>query len=377
MITNGGGYYPSHYGSTPYIGVSNSYGIGHHSLPPYYNPTYQPQPQPQSQPQHPPINQQNTENIPSFKLYDIDTNNHSEIIRLIFSYADVSYKDKRLKQEEWDKIKDQMTVDQLPILRINNQYKMYHLHAILRHLAREFNLYGTSRHDHAIVDTILETIRPLQEKIYQELKNSTDHKQTLRKLITDDSTIYLKQLENFYDVFNRNGSFYLGSNISLADLVVYDTINYLIKIEPKLLENYSHLKESRRHLDKNSRISNYLNIKNNNRIKTVHKKSPQPSRYRTKSPTSDLSPSHHHHHHHRHRSNEEHKSSHRYHCCHYHHHHRYHSKEPTPLSQRKRRPSKSPSISKKEKEPTPLQTNDVIPPPPPVLTEGKSQSTVN
>jgi len=264
-----------------------------------------------------------------------------------------------------------MTVDQLPILRINNQYKMYHLHAILRHLAREFNLYGTSRHDHAIVDTILETIRPLQEKIYQELKNSTDHKQTLRKLITDDSTIYLKQLENFYEIFNRHGPFYLGSHISLADLIVYDTINYLIKIDGQLLENYSHLKEAYRCLEKHPRISNYINTKTNNQIKT----SPQSRRHKTKSPTPNITSDHHHHH--RHRSHEGHKSTHHHH--HYCHHHRRHSKESITFSQTKQRSvrsSKSPSISKKDKEPTPLGTTDPIQPRP-GINEEKFASIVN
>jgi len=369
IIATNGGYYPSHYGSTPFTGISNNYSIRLPSVPPYYNnPTFQ------QQPQHRSINQQNNENISSFKLYDLDTNNHSEIIRLIFSYADVSYKDKRLKEDEWNKIKDQVSFEQLPILRINNQYKIYHIHAIIRHLAREFHLYGTGKHDHAIVDIILETTRQLQEKIFEQLKNSTDHEQTLRQIITDDSTIYLKQLENFYEIFNRHGPFYLGSHISLADLIVYDTINYLIKIDGQLLENYSHLKEARRRLEKHPRILNYINKKANNQIKTSHQKSPQPRRHKTKSPTPNVTSDHHHH---RHRSHDGHKSSHHHH--HYCHYHRRHSKESTTLSQTKQRSirsSKSPSVSKKDKEPTPLRTTDSILPRP-GINEEKSASTVN
>jgi glutathione S-transferase len=369
IIATTGGYYPSHYGSTPFNGISNNYSIPAPSIPPYYNnPTFQQQ----QQPQHRLINQQNNENISSFKLYDIDKNSHSEIIRLIFSYADVSYKDKRLKEDEWNKIKDQMSFEQLPILRINNQYKIYHMHAIIRHLAREFHLYGTGKHDHAIVDIIIETTRQLQEKIFEQLKNSTDHEQTLRQIITDDSTIYLKQLENFYEIFNRHGPFYLGSHISLADLIVYDTINYLIKIDKNLLENYSHLKEARRRLEKHPRILNYINTKTNNQIK----KSPKIRRHKTKSPTPNITSDHHNHH--RHRSHEGHKSSHHHHH-HCHHHHRRHSKEPTPFSQTKQRSvrsSKSPSITKKDKEPTPLQTTDALPPRP-GINEEKCQSVVN
>jgi len=369
IINNPASYYPSHYGSAPFTGMPNNYSTGPPPISPYYNPPFQ------QQPQHRPINQQNNENISSFKLYDIDTNEHSEIIRLIFSFVGVLYKDKRIKQDEWNKIKEQMSFEQLPILRINNQLKIFHLHAIIRYLAREFHLYGISKYDYAIVDMVLETTRQLQEKIFDQLKNSTDDEQKLNQFITDHSTIYLKQLEEFYEIFNRHGPFYLGSYISLADLIVYDTINYLIKIDTKLLENYSHLKEARRYLEKHPRISNYINTKTNNQNKTSHQKSPQTQRHRIKSPTPNINS-----HHHRHRSHDGHKSSHQHHHHHRHHHHRHHSKEPTPLSQTKQRSirsSTSPGIQKKDKEATPLKTTDIIPPPPPVNTEEKSESTVN
>jgi glutathione S-transferase len=278
---------------------------------------------------------------------------------LIFSYAGISFKDKRIKEDEWNKIKDQISFEELPILRVNNQFRIYHLHAIIHYLAREFHLYGTGKHDHAVVDIILETIRPLQEKILEQSKNSEENSHAL---LIDSSTIYLKQLEKCYEIFHHHGPFYLGSQISLADLIVYDTINYLIKIDRKLLENYSHLKEARRRLEKNPRIINYINTKTYQQIK----KSPLTQRHRTKSPTPNLTS-----HHHRHRSHDEHRLHHHH---HHHHHHRRHSKEPTPFSQTKRsiRSSKSPSVAKKEKEST-----DAIPSSPPITTEEKSESTVH
>jgi len=334
MITNGGNYYPATYGSVRFPHMPNNYNTGPTTIVPYHNPpTFQ----------HRPINQQqNNEKIPLFKLYDLDTNVHSEIIRLIFSFVGIPYKDKRIKQDEWNKIKDQISFEELPILRINNQFQIYNLHAIIRYLAREFHLYGTNKYDHAIVDIILETIRPLQEKIHK----SNDHEKT----IIDNSTIYLKQLEKLFEIFDHHGSFYLGTHISLADLVVYDTINYLIKFDKKLLENYSHLKEARRRLEKHPKISNYLNTKNNNK--------------KIKSPTPNANS-------HRHRSHDSHRSNHHH---YHHHHHRHQSNEPTSQTKRSIRSSKSPSVSKEDKTST-----DVVPPPPPppVITEQKSESTVN
>ena len=385
MITNGEGYYPSHYGSLPYTSIStHHYSIGPGAPPPpppppsssiplYYNPTFQ----------YDSKNSLNDEKIPSFKLYDLETNPQSDLIRLIFSYADISYKDKHLKEDAWNKIKEQTSIEQLPILRINKHYKIYHFYAIIRYLAREFHLYGTGQHEHTIVDMIIEIIRPLQEKIFEQLKNSNDHEEKLREIITNSLTIYLKPLENIYNIFNRHGPFYLGSRISLADLIVYHTINYLIKIDKKLLENYSHLKETYKRLEKHPGVSKYISKKNDKRSKTSDRKSSsQSQRNRTKSPTPNTtSSSQHHHHrhhrHHRHRSHEGHKATHHHH--HHRHHHRQHSKEATPLSQKKQssvRSSKSPSISKKEKERPRLKTTDTNLPPS-LTTDEKSESVVD
>jgi glutathione S-transferase len=356
MIANGGGYYPSPYGSAPFP-IPNNYGLTPPTIPPFYNPAYQQQQQQQKSPVQP--------STPSFKLYDLATHGQSEILRLIFAYVGVSYKDKRLKKEEWEKIKTQMSFDQLPILRVNNQFKIFHLQAIIRYLAREFHLYGASKYDHAIVDIILECIRPFQDKIIEQLTNTIDQEQTFKQFITDHAEIYLKQLEKFYEIFNRHGPFYLGLHISLPDLVVYDTINYLLPFDTKLLDNYPGLKIARRRLEKHPKILDYLNRKTDNQDKI----SSESQRHQTKSPTPNIS----HHHHHRHRSHDEHHSNHRYHRHHHHHHHhhRTHSKEPTPFSQTKRS-SKSPSISKKDK-----QSMDIIPPPPPITTTSTSEPIVD
>ncbi|CAF1047882.1 unnamed protein product [Rotaria sp. Silwood1] len=371
MRKNAASFYPPPYKATPFNGMPNNFGVGPPSVPSFYNlqlqhgqqQQQQQQPKKQQRSKKHLINEQNHDNtipnIPSFKLYDLDTNDNNEIIRLIFSFADVSYKNKLLTQDEWIRIKEHMLFEHLPILRINHDFKIFQLHAIIRYLAREFHLYGTGQHDHAIVDIIHETVREFREKIFQQNNNSSaNNEQTLHQLIADHSTTYLKQLENFYEIFNRRGPFYLGSHVSLADLIVYDTINHLVKIDTKLLDNYSHLKDAYRRLEKHPRLSNYMNIKtNNNEIQKYHHhhhRSPQSRRHATKSPLPNIPP-----HQHRHRSHEGSESGH-YHYHHHHHHHhphhRRHSKEPTPLLQTKQRSmisSKSPTISRKEIEPPP------------------------
>ncbi|UJR27072.1 hypothetical protein I4U23_008374 [Adineta vaga] len=409
-MNNGINFYPSPYGPAPYSGLPNNYGITSPPIPHYYNSPYlhprpksepqkappsqqqqqqqqqyqpppqqqqqqlQPQQQKSSQNQQRPISQQTNENNNSFKLYDLITSTQSDIIRLIFAFVGVSYKDKHLKSEDWMHIKEQIPFQQLPILRVNNQFRIFHLHAIVRYLAREFHLYGTGKHDHAIVDIVTEIARQLQEKISERTDSSASTEdQTLQQSIVELASNYLKQFEELYTVFDRHGPFYLGSHISLADLIVYSTINYLISIDTNLLENYTHLKEARRQLQKHPGIANFNKSKETESDKHQRHKSPHVYRRRTNSPTPHTSS---HRQHHRHRSDERHKSKHHHHH-HYHcqYHRRQNSKEPTPLSHSKHhseKSSKSPSVLTNEKDSVPpvpsvqASVPTCIPPAPPV-----------
>ena len=298
MMGNNGGFYPAPFGSTPFIAFISTYSQDLPSVQVAIPPNHA---QYQQQIYQQPINGQNSDNDSPFKLYDFDSNNQTEIIRLMFYFAGVSFKDKLVKQEEWEKVKERIPVQQLPILRINDHVKIYYLNAIVRYLAREFNLYGTGSLDHAIVDIIFESNRIFQEKLFEQIKNSptTEQRQTvLTHFLNDHGINHLNQLEGFYKIFNRSGPFYLGAEISLADLIVYQTINYFIDIQPQLLDNYPHLQQARHHLEKIPQLANYLNKK---KFKIKRK------RHTTVSPTSRNS-----HYHHRHRSHDVHKTSHRH-----------------------------------------------------------------
>jgi len=377
MINNGLGFFPSPYGSTPFINCDQwPPSVQQNIAPSYYNPSYQ-----QQQQTHQQItNGENDTNSSFFKLYDFEGNNQSEIIRFLFSVAGISFKDKRVKQEEWERVKDRIPIQKLPILRVNNQMKIYYLNAIVRYLAREFHLYGTGNNDHTIVDIIFELNYEFQKKLFEQINNSMDNEQKkliLTQFLTDHGLNYLNQLEKLFKIFNRQGPFYLGTQISLADLIVYQTINYFIDIDSKLLDNYSHLQQARHHLEKHPQLANYFNKKNFKIKEKRHKSVPPVSRHT--------------HHEHRHRSHDEQKSSQRRQP-------KGESKPPgielnedesiLPLqtnenTQPKEKESASslptkqefqlPNIPPQETKSMPSQSAEVIPPPAPVVVEEKSE----
>jgi glutathione S-transferase len=302
-------------------------------------------------PYQPPINNgQNYEKPSAFKLYDYDGTNRNEIIRFLFSVAGVSFKDKRVKQEEWERVKERIPIQKLPILRVNNQLKIYYLNAIVRYLARGFRLYGNANDDQAIIDIIFELTSEFQDQLFEQINHSTDieeRKILLNQFLTDHGINYFNQLEKFYQIFNRPGPFYLGSQLSLADLIVYQTINYFIDIQPTLLDNYDHLQQARSYLEKHPQLANYFQQKNYQVKKNRHRSVP---------PTSK-----HAHRHHRHRSHDEEKSS-----------RRRQSKESTNSSETKEESKLEKTQSKEEELPPLLQTHEERKSPSIQLEENKS-----
>ena len=252
----------------PYAIDQQRASLTHMAMAPYY---YSP-----SAPYIPPVTYPAKALRPAYRLYDLDRNYYGDSIRLVFAFGGVPYKDKRLSEEQWTKMKDQMPMKQLPILRVNDKWEMFQPYAILRYLGQEFQLYGQGSQDRAVVDVILESHRPFQERLFDLLTSDVDAEQrkaNLTQFVSQHAKRYLDQMEKFYRTFHHRGPYYLGARISLADLIVYDTINHLIDIDSKLLDNYSHLRDARQRLEKHAQLTRYYRKIQKKRRAAVEEKS--------------------------------------------------------------------------------------------------------
>ncbi|CAF4540844.1 unnamed protein product, partial [Didymodactylos carnosus] len=145
--------------------------------------------------------------------------------------------------------------------------------AIVRYLANEFRLLGNNQFDHAIIDSILETNNDLKVKILPliDRKDPEQQRQSVKKFLDDgEASQHLKRLEKLFINYGRHGPFYLGSHVSLADLVVYDGLYYIIDAEPKVLDNYPKLKENRKRLEKHPQMANYLGLNQKRKQRSSH-----------------------------------------------------------------------------------------------------------
>ena len=256
MMSNGFNFLPSPYGPVSF------------NIPTFYPPSVPGGPsthQHRSRPSKPAV----------LKLYDLETSKESDVIRLILTYGQIPFKEKRLYEDEWLEMKEH-----LPILRLSKKSKIFQRHVILRYLARELNLYGTNNADQAVVDTVLDVIRSLDEHVNQQrlnANNAEQGKQQRQEVLAHHGQWYLEQLDEIFGTYPRHGPLYLGSQISVADLVVYHTLHEFLKIDAKLIEPFSHLKALRSRLDKNPQLNHFyqqLQGKRQRVVEIVPSKSP-------------------------------------------------------------------------------------------------------
>ena len=93
----------------------------------------------------------------SYTLYYFEANGRAMIARAILTYAKAKWKDIRVKQRDWLKIKNSglCEFEQMPILEVDGKKKLSQSIAIELYLLKTFNLYGKNIDEQYQIDSLL------------------------------------------------------------------------------------------------------------------------------------------------------------------------------------------------------------------------------
>ncbi len=132
--------------------------------------------------------------------------------------------------------------------------------AIARYVARQFKLAGKDELESTKCDIIVDTMQEVNEAYYRAWFYTEDEKQKeieQTKFKVDILPQKLQGLETLMNTYG-NGTWAIGNNITWADLLLYDSIENLLKIDEELLGKYSTLKRNRQAVEKLPKIAEYL-----------------------------------------------------------------------------------------------------------------------
>ncbi|XP_064606204.1 uncharacterized protein LOC135471087 [Liolophura sinensis] len=198
-----------------------------------------------------------------YTLHYFNLRGRAELTRLIFAAAGVEYTDHRMTGAEWQELKSQAPTGQLPCMEIEIDGKTVWLGqsmAIARYIAREHRLAGNTSLEKARADSIVDsTVDLFAELLKQFLEKDEAKKNEIQKRL--DSEVLPKYLSMFSKLLTGNqngGDYFVGDQLTWADLAVFNILFSPLKSNPKLLDDYPKLKANRAKVSENAGVTKHV-----------------------------------------------------------------------------------------------------------------------
>ncbi|XP_054721906.1 glutathione S-transferase Mu 1-like [Uloborus diversus] len=178
----------------------------------------------------------------------------AEPIRYLLHYKGVDFEDKRyLNYDDWQNDKFSLNLDfpNLPYY-IDDKVKLTQSTAILRYLARKFELTGKTEEEKVraelaeqqIVDFRTSMIRTCYNPEYEKIKPE----------FVQNVPAQLK----LFSAFLGDGKFLAGDEVTYVDFMAYDTFDFYRLLIPSVLNDFPNLKEYCDRFEKLPELQQYL-----------------------------------------------------------------------------------------------------------------------
>lgn len=186
--------------------------------------------------------------MPHYKLHYFDIRSRGEPIRWLFAVAKQPYEELRISAVEWISLKSTYLFGQLPVLEIDGK-PLYQSYAIIQYLAKQFGLAGKTPLDEARACMVAHCI---EDGLYypwalvkQLAPDEEKEGQFLARYANEQLPQFLNNLEKILSENNGSDKFFVGDELTYADLVVvafFEEIYNLLGVQvdldkhPKLAE---------------------------------------------------------------------------------------------------------------------------------------------
>ncbi|GAB1598760.1 S-crystallin 3 [Argonauta hians] len=180
--------------------------------------------------------------MPSYTLHYFNHRGRAEICRMLFAAAGVQYNDRRIESSEWESMKNKMPCSMMPMLELDNRTQIPQSMAMARYLAREFGFHGKSNIDMARVEYISDCFYDIMDdylRIYQESNCRMSPEKRMR--FQETCRRILPFMERTLEMYNNGNQFFMGEQITMADMMCYCALQNPMTEEPLLLSSYPKL----------------------------------------------------------------------------------------------------------------------------------------
>ncbi|KAK7102173.1 hypothetical protein V1264_020435 [Littorina saxatilis] len=193
------------------------------------------------------------------KVVYFDLRARGEPIRLVLEAAGKKYEDVRLSFDEWPAEKPNTPYGQLPYIVYNGKKYGQSL-ALANFVAREFGLYGKTNLDALRIDEVSGLTADLVDSVFKaKFENDETKKAELSQKLWDEAVPKYFGFFNTLLSYNGNTGFFVGSTVSLADLLVFNLLDSLIAEKAEIANTFSpELNKLRSNVQKHPFLNAYL-----------------------------------------------------------------------------------------------------------------------
>ncbi|XP_029636623.1 S-crystallin 3 [Octopus sinensis] len=207
--------------------------------------------------------------MPSYTLHYFNHRGRAEICRMLFAAAGVQYNDRRIDCSEWTGMRNQMPCSMLPMLEIDNRHQIPQSMAIARYLAREFGFHGRNNLDMARVDFITDCFYDILDD-YMRMYHDKDGRMMFQRSYDNGSSSerrtrfqetcrrILPFMERTLEMRNGGNQFFMGDQMTMADLMCYCALENPLTDDTSMLSSYPKLQSLRNRVMSHMKMSPYL-----------------------------------------------------------------------------------------------------------------------
>lgn len=185
-----------------------------------------------------------------------DVRGRAEPIRVMLIDLGVEFDERRITMDEWPALKPTFLFGQVPMYE-DGEVCIHQSHAIYRHLARKYDLYGDDEAERIRCDVIEEAFVDAQNNIggfgwnpkFAELRE--DYETTKLPPI-------LEKLQALFELNPVNSGWWVGNRVSYVDYLAWHTMEYVRALSPRNLARFERLKAAKLKLEARPRIAEYL-----------------------------------------------------------------------------------------------------------------------
>ncbi|KAK7056586.1 hypothetical protein SK128_017642, partial [Halocaridina rubra] len=178
--------------------------------------------------------------MPEYKLMYFNTMGHGEIIRWIFAYGGIPYKDERLTREEFDKIKSSIKGGKLPILMVDDKQLPQSL-AIARFVAKKARIVPEDDWESALIDALADSLHEMLFDLYKLRQTIPDYNEYVGKVRDEFFPKSIAPIAQALDERMKDRQWYTGDKLTWGDLIIGRAFAEMYNRQPEMLKKFTHL----------------------------------------------------------------------------------------------------------------------------------------